>query len=605
MNKFLIRFSSVVLAVTLAVFALSSCNKIVYEDYKKVVAADGSGDAGWHIRAVTSGGERYEQKVGFSVTRDGKTVKDVFVRFGSLDKGVNEVTIKFTRYSVNLNPSSLTEPHSRTVTASDVKLAKKSYGGWIKINSESIAASSYSNLMLVTSGGCSLKEVAFVSEDGEFLTAKTDMADFWYKSTSTGKLAGTNAVSVSETNKIEDSEDGLPSALTDGQDGVKKSEFWKNMPDYEKSETAGGWKIRTLKKNDETYEHKAVFKLSREGKTVKDVWIKVSSFVGGGTTPVKVVKVGTSGFNVNGAFGITREIGAKSVSAATNGWIRLNDESVGGTGDNYMISTLGGFTLDEVAFVADDDTFIESELARASFRYVTLDGNEREPQDTSAIGIKNVINSADGLPVSACDEQEKTKKSEFWKTAKVPEKTYGSFTARKFAADSGDGYFIHKLGFKLSSATLSDVWIKISAFDVGTESAEISFNRLSSENSLNVSSGAQESEKFTATVTKDGLTAKDGWIKLNAAAINSDGYCFGLFTEGGFTIEEVAFSDADGQLIEATFTRCNVKYTTVDGKAEKTNEISAYSVSNIINSADGLPTYLCDDRARAAESLKS
>lgn len=172
------------------------------------------GYTSWEVRVYNDGeGSADVQYVDFSVTRNGKNIKEVWINVAKISAA--EVQIDFAKVSGD-------SKQTLTLDKKKVKDARKNDGGWIK----AVDDWNYglSTVRMSLKGNVTVNEVAFVGEEGKKLSVTVNKAYIYYVDKDGKVQSSQEAYSKSDLEGITDSKTGLPLNLVDEQDKFDKAE---------------------------------------------------------------------------------------------------------------------------------------------------------------------------------------------------------------------------------------------------------------------------------------------------------------------------------------------------------------------------------------------
>ena len=208
------------LVMAFAICSLSGCDKNPAGEAWKVVnyAEDGIGDA-------------LTQKVGFTLTRSGKKIKDVWLNVKEIKGEAVSITLqKYTSTTTdggtsdfNLTTGSdyILNKGAISITKQQVKDANKNAKGWIKLNT-SDWGKDFNNVVLMLTGDITIREIAFVGEDGKLISTALDKA-FVFINTEDGIVSKVFTASDLSQNYA-DVKEGIPNNLLDAQDSFNQKD---------------------------------------------------------------------------------------------------------------------------------------------------------------------------------------------------------------------------------------------------------------------------------------------------------------------------------------------------------------------------------------------
>lgn len=171
------------------------------------------------------------QKVGFSLTRNSKNIKEVWINVAKIQGNLVGITVqKYTAQSANsreeyfgnTSMSTALQQGEISITAQMVKTANKERKGWIKLNDDAWDKN-YNNVLISLKGDIVLREIVFVNMDGEIIKANLDRAlvvvEFDDDSMPKDKLW-----TKAELDAITNAKYGLPTALLDSQESFNSKD---------------------------------------------------------------------------------------------------------------------------------------------------------------------------------------------------------------------------------------------------------------------------------------------------------------------------------------------------------------------------------------------
>ena len=135
----------------------------------------------WQVKEYVTT-EVVVQKVGFTVSRNSSSIKDVWINIQEIE-GEN-VQFTFSKYKSKTDKTSDLEPdgsymggsaNAIVISAQQVKDANKNAKGWIKVNSADWNLASDKVLMTVK-GKVTIREIVFVNMKGERVSASINKA---------------------------------------------------------------------------------------------------------------------------------------------------------------------------------------------------------------------------------------------------------------------------------------------------------------------------------------------------------------------------------------------------------------------------------------------
>ena len=213
MRKIITALLAFMLTVT-AVCSLASCkNENAPETGWKVQRYETTGDTG---ESSDSGEEPH--KLGFNVGDGTKVISEIWVNIPKISdtKGVELSFDVYSSSSTELvrRTSPVYPTFTRKISKDDVKDAKKSLNGWIKLDFNSYwkekEVKNTKYVMLTVSGIFDFNEIVFVGEDGKKLSVSLSKLKYFYTD-------GSYVRTVTSTAQISDLEES-PLKLIDEQD---------------------------------------------------------------------------------------------------------------------------------------------------------------------------------------------------------------------------------------------------------------------------------------------------------------------------------------------------------------------------------------------------
>lgn len=183
----------------------------------------------WQVVTFGTSESSIIQKVGFKVTRNSNKIKDVWLNVESIEG--NSVTVNFTKYKKNTDEGEdlysqgeALDGGDIVISAETVKKANKETKGWIKINTKDWNLSNDNVLLTIKEGRLTIREIVFVNNKNEQLSAKVDVA---YVAIKTDKKAQPQVGHFTLAQLEEFAETsiyGVPTFLLDSQDSFKEKD---------------------------------------------------------------------------------------------------------------------------------------------------------------------------------------------------------------------------------------------------------------------------------------------------------------------------------------------------------------------------------------------
>ena len=202
------------LVMAFSICSLTACDSNPAGEAWKVVsyAEDGVGDA-------------LTQKVGFTLTRSSKKIKDVWINVKEIKGETVSITLqKYTSTTTDAGTSDfnlttgadyILNRGAITITKQQVKDANSNSKGWIKLNT-SDWGKDYNNVVLMLTGNITIREIVFVGEDGKRIKVALDKA-FVFINTDGGVISKVFTASELADNYA-DVKGGIPNNIIDNQE---------------------------------------------------------------------------------------------------------------------------------------------------------------------------------------------------------------------------------------------------------------------------------------------------------------------------------------------------------------------------------------------------
>lgn len=171
------------------------------------------------------------QKVGFSLTRNSKNIKEVWINVEKIQGNLVGITVqKYTaqssndreEYFSNTSAATALQQGEISITAQMVKTANKERKGWIKLNDEAWDKN-YNNVLISLKGDIVLREIVFVNMDGEVIKASLDRALIVVEFDD-GSIPKDKLWTKAELDAITNAKHGLPTALLDSQESFNSKD---------------------------------------------------------------------------------------------------------------------------------------------------------------------------------------------------------------------------------------------------------------------------------------------------------------------------------------------------------------------------------------------
>ncbi len=180
----------------------------------------------WRVEKFGDEEQTYVQKVGFKVTRNSKAIKEVWLNVEEI-KGAS-ATLTFTKYQSNTetdddiySKGEALDGGNIILSAQQVKKANKGAKGWIKLNTKDWGLKSDNVLLTVVDGRLTIREVVFVNENGEQLSASINVAYVAIKTDKKSNPVISQFTKAQLEEYAETSIYGVPNFLLDDQEAFK------------------------------------------------------------------------------------------------------------------------------------------------------------------------------------------------------------------------------------------------------------------------------------------------------------------------------------------------------------------------------------------------